>query len=196
MHQIQPEYGDEQADAGRHCRTRLARQNSQARTNADREIFVFFPVQLTTCRIGNLTTRLIHTLAICVTIHTYPCRDDLFYLRDARSRCLLPVTLSYRWREHQIHQTCWIIIRNPNFLLVALKCNFAPRLNAQFVSEDILTFRILVPAVSVQPNVNFRKNDFFVPVFPLKNCVAAAALRAIYHGAYNSRIKRKNKQAG
>ena len=29
-----------------------------------------FPVQLTTCRIGNLT-RLIHTLAICVTINTY-----------------------------------------------------------------------------------------------------------------------------
>ena len=32
--------------------------------NADKEIFIF-PVQLTTCRIGNLT-RLIHTLAICV----------------------------------------------------------------------------------------------------------------------------------
>ena len=29
-----------------------------------------FPVQLTTCRVGNVT-RLIHTLAICVTIHTY-----------------------------------------------------------------------------------------------------------------------------
>ena len=28
----------------------------------------FFPVQLTTCRTGNLT-RLINTLAICVTIH-------------------------------------------------------------------------------------------------------------------------------
>ena len=31
-HQIQPEYGDEQADAGRDGRTRLARPNSQART--------------------------------------------------------------------------------------------------------------------------------------------------------------------
>ena len=31
-HQIQPECGDEQADAGRNCRTRLAIQNSQART--------------------------------------------------------------------------------------------------------------------------------------------------------------------
>ena len=28
-HQIQPEYGDEQADAGRVCRTRLARPNSR-----------------------------------------------------------------------------------------------------------------------------------------------------------------------
>ena len=54
-HQIQPaEYGDEQADAGRDCRTRLARPNSQARTNADREISIF-PVQLTTSsRISNL----------------------------------------------------------------------------------------------------------------------------------------------
>ena len=31
-HEIQPEYGDEQADAGRDCRNRLARPNSQART--------------------------------------------------------------------------------------------------------------------------------------------------------------------
>ena len=31
-HQIQPEYGDEQADAGRDGCTRLARPNSQART--------------------------------------------------------------------------------------------------------------------------------------------------------------------
>ena len=31
-HQIQPDYGDEQADAGRDCRNRLARPNSQART--------------------------------------------------------------------------------------------------------------------------------------------------------------------
>ena len=38
-HLIQPEYGDEQADAGRDYRNRLARPNSQART---RKIF-FFP---------------------------------------------------------------------------------------------------------------------------------------------------------
>ena len=30
-HQIQPACGDEQADVGRDCRTRLARPNSQAR---------------------------------------------------------------------------------------------------------------------------------------------------------------------
>ena len=64
-HQIQPEYGDEQADAGRDCRTRETKFSG---ANADREILIF-PVQLTTCRIGNLT-RLIHTLAICDD-HTY-----------------------------------------------------------------------------------------------------------------------------
>ena len=67
-HQIQPEYGDEQAGAGRDCRTRLARPYSQARTTrTDKEMFIF-SVQLTMCRIGNLTG-LIHNLAIiCVTI--------------------------------------------------------------------------------------------------------------------------------
>ena len=59
-HRIQPGYGDEQADAGRNYRNRLARPISQAR---NREIFIF-PVQLNTSRIGNLT-RLILTLAIC-----------------------------------------------------------------------------------------------------------------------------------
>ena len=56
-----PEYGNEQAGAGRDCRTRLARPNYQARTGTGKFIF---PVQLTTSKIGNLT-RLILTLAIC-----------------------------------------------------------------------------------------------------------------------------------
>ena len=38
-HQIQPEYGDKQADAGRDCRTRLARPNSQARTRTGGNIY-------------------------------------------------------------------------------------------------------------------------------------------------------------
>ena len=58
-HQIQPEHRDEQADAGRDGGTRLARPNSQARTGTGE--YSFFPVQLTTSRISNLT-RLIHTL--------------------------------------------------------------------------------------------------------------------------------------
>ena len=41
-HQIQPEYGDEQADAGRDCRTRLARQNSEARTRTGKYSFSLF----------------------------------------------------------------------------------------------------------------------------------------------------------
>ena len=65
-HPIQPEYGDEQADAGRDCRN-PSRETKFSGVNADREILIF-PVQLTTCRIGNLT-RLIHTLVVCVTIH-------------------------------------------------------------------------------------------------------------------------------
>ena len=41
-HQIQPEYGDEQADAGRDCRVRLARPNSQARTRTGKYSFSLF----------------------------------------------------------------------------------------------------------------------------------------------------------
>ena len=81
-HQIQPEYGDEQADAGRDGRIRLARPNSQVRTRTGK---YSFSVELTTSRIGNLT-RLIHTLAICVTIHTY----------IHRCHYLLSVTMSHR----------------------------------------------------------------------------------------------------
>ena len=53
-HQIQPEYRDEQADAGRNCRNRLARPDSQARKGTGKHLLIF-PVQLTTSRIGNLT---------------------------------------------------------------------------------------------------------------------------------------------
>ena len=52
-HQIQPEYGDEQADAGPGL-PNPSRETKFSGTNADREIFIF-PVQLTTCRTGNLT---------------------------------------------------------------------------------------------------------------------------------------------
>ena len=41
-HQIQPEYGDEQAGAGWDCRTRLARPNSQARPGTGKKIFSLF----------------------------------------------------------------------------------------------------------------------------------------------------------
>ena len=72
-HQIQSEYRDEQADAGRNCRNRLARPNSQA-PNGDRQILIF-RVQLTTSRIGNLT-RMIHTLLYVMTI-TGGCSESL-----------------------------------------------------------------------------------------------------------------------
>ena len=62
-HQIQPEYGDEQADAGQDCRTRRCRETKFSGANGEWEEFIF-PVQLTTSRISNLS-RLILTLAIC-----------------------------------------------------------------------------------------------------------------------------------
>ena len=61
--QIQPEYGDEQVDAGRDCRTRLARPNSQARTRTGRYSFFLFslpraglyPVDPYSCYVCNHT---------------------------------------------------------------------------------------------------------------------------------------------
>ena len=61
---------DEQADAEQDGRTRLARQNSQARTGTGKNSC--FLVQLTTSRVGN-HTRLIHTLLKVLTIHTCIC---------------------------------------------------------------------------------------------------------------------------
>ena len=49
-HQIQPEYGDEQADTGL---PNPSRETKLSGANADREILIF-PVQLTMCRTGNL----------------------------------------------------------------------------------------------------------------------------------------------
>ena len=40
-HQIQPEYGDEQADAGRYCRTRIARPNSTKTIHTEIHAFPF-----------------------------------------------------------------------------------------------------------------------------------------------------------
>ena len=41
-HQVQPEYGDEQADAGRDGRIRFAIPNSQARTGTGKNSFSLF----------------------------------------------------------------------------------------------------------------------------------------------------------
>ena len=57
-HQIQPECGDEQADADGTAEPVL---RDQVLRHARGQGNIIFPVQLTTSRIGNLT-RLIHTL--------------------------------------------------------------------------------------------------------------------------------------
>ena len=55
----------------------LITDNKFSGANADREVFIF-PVQLTTSRIGNLT-RLIHALAVCVTIQRFnSCQKGIF----------------------------------------------------------------------------------------------------------------------
>ena len=69
-HQLQPEFGDEQADTGRDCQTNPSRETKFSGAYGDRGIFIF-PVQLTTSRIAN-HNRLIHTTLLYVmTIHTY-----------------------------------------------------------------------------------------------------------------------------
>ena len=42
IHLLQPKYEDEQADAGRDCRTCLARPNTQAQTRARKYLFSLF----------------------------------------------------------------------------------------------------------------------------------------------------------
>ena len=108
-HQIQLEYGDEQADAGRDCRTRLARKKISS-ANADREIFIF-PVQLTTCRTGNLT-RLIrtHTLAICVTTHRLQRQNSSWHLIGFSDGIAVVVNVVSRIQS--------ILFPNPKKLLV------------------------------------------------------------------------------
>ena len=66
-HQIQPEYGDEQADAGRDGTAEpISRDQILRHARGQGNMF---PVQLTTRRIGTLT-RLIHTLLYVMTIPT------------------------------------------------------------------------------------------------------------------------------
>ena len=72
--------------------SRLARDGTVEPVS--RDPILYFPVQLTTSRAGNFT-RLIHTLAICVTIHTHAgcgyCSRDLWArLENTRlSKCVM-----------------------------------------------------------------------------------------------------------
>ena len=105
---------NEQADAGKGGRARLARLNSQARMGTWENSC--FPVQPTTSRIGN-HTRLIHALLKALTIHTYihnmyiPRRTTVFLqyvlhtytgastrtLRYVYSICVVPAYLKFTY---------------------------------------------------------------------------------------------------
>ena len=61
--------------------------------------------------------------------------------------------------------------KTPELTAGCTKLQLRRRLIVQFVSEDVLTFRISGPAVSVQPHTVFilgRTTSFFVRPFPLK----------------------------
>ena len=68
-HQIQHKYGNDGT-------AEPVSRDQFSGANGDKKIFIF-RVQLTTSRIGNLI-RLILTLAICATIHTYLCSSSKF----------------------------------------------------------------------------------------------------------------------
>ena len=78
---------NEQADAGRDDgRTRLTKPNSQRLTRTGKKSF--FPVHLTTSRIGNLLARLVHTLATSYIICDDRTGSTIF--SGTRSSCCLP----------------------------------------------------------------------------------------------------------
>ena len=137
-HQIQPEYGDEQADAGRDGWTRLARPNSQAR-HGDRGILLF-PVQLTTSRIGDLT-RLIQT-AICddhTYIHTYIHVGEVWLILPTKRNSRL-LTLHERPRAVRCQWT-----KRPGVVLLpGRRCWFCLALYLGFREGDVGAFWLVI----------------------------------------------------
>ena len=75
-----------------------SRETKLSGANADREIFIF-PVQPTTCRIGNLTW-LIHTLAVC---------DDLYMSKGKQGHVKLYRALPYYCRINNVLE-CTILL--------------------------------------------------------------------------------------
>ena len=70
-----------------------SRETRFSGTHGDRGI-LFFPVQLTASRIGNLT-RLIHTLLYVMTIHTYIHTNILYYCCRYSTVKLLVLSCQY-----------------------------------------------------------------------------------------------------
>ena len=100
-------------EMGRLTATGLPKPSREAKflgANADREKLIF-PLQLTTCRMGNFT-RLIHTLAICVTIHNVPEKPTV-----------IPVNYIYRHRCFSTFSV--LLVANPKKLLYTV-ANPAP----------------------------------------------------------------------
>ena len=112
-HQIQPEYGDEQADAGRDCRNHLARPNSQARTRTGKYSFSCsadhvqdwqpYPVDSYSCYMCDHTCLCFQPRATSLASKTFSslrsklislyCTCNIFYFR--RRLVLIHFLLSY-----------------------------------------------------------------------------------------------------
>ena len=112
-HQIQSEYGDEQADAGRDCRTRLARPNSQARTRTGKySVSLFSWPRAGLATLPGLSIFLLYV----TTIHTYCCinrsramRILLIYSTKKVSNVLLSLTYNYGdWLQVQRYNICTV----------------------------------------------------------------------------------------
>ena len=87
----------------------MSRETKFSAGNANKEIPIF-PLQLTTCRTGNLT-RLVHIIAICVTIHRIAFRvgfsitttiGALVFVRGlflSVVRCFFTVVVGIKWYQ-------------------------------------------------------------------------------------------------
>ena len=139
-HQIQPEYGDEQADAGRDCQTRPSRVQILSRRGRGQEIFIF-PVHLTTSRIGNLTLLILLLLHV-MTIHIHrPCAE----LPSASLTTVVGTVAARAWgpRESRtcvVHRiffslACFGLVCDPEIRFFALKSRLKNNLNASRPSD-------------------------------------------------------------
>ena len=96
----------------------------------DRGTFIF-PVQLGTSWIGNLT-RLIHTLDICVTIHTYIHKHIQTH------------TYIHEHTERDLAQTCWLPLTEVSSVPLLPSCNGPQPLTSTRVTPSVSCYHSII----------------------------------------------------